>query len=246
MADLLKIPTNCKISEISNTLFNVKNINSIQTKYPTIRQDSKGCTFALQYKGTAKTLQVNNGFSLAESNSIVENYKKLYKVSEAYTESKLEQASSQGYITAAFGLRVRTPLLHQVVRGTSRTPYQAEAEGRTAGNALSQSWGLLNNRAASEFMTKVRSEDFSINIRPCAHIHDAQYYIIKDDIDLLHWVNKHVVQACEWQDHPDISHDIVKLGGELSVFYPDWSNEIPIKNNATPDEIVSTVSKALK
>lgn len=55
----------------------------------------------------------------------------------------------------AFGLRVRTPLLKQVVFGARGMPYEAAAEGRTAGNALGQSYGLLNNRAAVAFMKRV-------------------------------------------------------------------------------------------
>jgi len=140
------------LKEITITEFNVLNINSIQKKYKSLRQDSKQCTFALQYDGTWVTLHKNAGFPENEAKEIVSNYKKLYKVSVKDIEDKLNKASKDGYVTAAFGLRVRTPLLHQVIRGSKVTPYQAEAEGRTAGNAISQSWCMLNTRAYSEFM----------------------------------------------------------------------------------------------
>jgi hypothetical protein len=57
-------------------------------------------------------------------------------VSDQYVADRLLQASKDGYVEVAFGLRVRTPLLSQVVWGSSRVPFEAQAEGRTAGNAM--------------------------------------------------------------------------------------------------------------
>ena len=221
----------------------VESINSIEVKYKPLRQKSKNPTFALTYDGTFKTLMTNYGFSEEFAKRIVASYKGLYQVSIQWVQAKLDQASKDGYITAAFGLRVRTPLLKQVVRGNSKTPYEAEAEGRSAGNALGQSWCLLNNRAASEFMGEVRKSKHRLDIRPCAHIHDAQYYLIRDDLEPILFTNERLVHAVKWQDHPDIWHDEVKIGGELSIFWPDWSKEVVIPNDATADEIVTAVEK---
>ena len=221
----------------------VESINSIDKLYKNERQDSKAPTFALTYAGTFKTLMKNCGFTKELAQSIEAKYQELYAVSIEWVQSKLNQASKDGYVTVAFGLRVRTPLLKQVIRGTSRTPHEAEAEGRTAGNALGQSWCLLNSRASAEFMGKVRVSKHRTNIRPCAQIHDAQYMIIKDDIDTLLYANEHLVKAVKWQDHDDIRHDEVKLGGELSIFWPDWSKEIVIPNEATQAEVFEIVEK---
>src|SRR5690606_32422732 len=163
------------------------------------------------------------------------------KVSVQWVQDKLNQAAKDGYITVAFGLRLRTPVLAQVVRGLSVTPYEAEAEGRTAGNALGQSWCMLNTRAASEFMGKVRKSEYRLDIRPCAQIHDAQYYLIRDNIDILLWANEHLVKAAQWQEHPDIKHDKVGLGGNLAIYWPNWANEIKIPNNVTEAELLETV-----
>src|SRR5690606_27208958 len=161
----------------------VESINSIETKYPELRQKSKTPTFALTYQGTYKTL-MEQGFTYEEAKKIETSYNELYKVSVQWVQDKLNQAAKDGYITVAFGLRLRTPILAQVVRGLSVTPYEAEAEGRTAGNALGQSWCMLNTRAASEFIGKVRKSEYRFDIRPCAQIHDAQYYLIRDNIDI--------------------------------------------------------------
>ena len=220
---------------------NVASINSIQDLYKGLRQESKAPTFALTYQGTYRTLMTNCGFPESKARMVEQKYHELYVVSDQWVASKLDQAMKDGYITAAFGLRLRTPLLKQVIRGTRKTPHEAEAEGRTAGNALGQSWCLLNSRAGSEFMGKVRKSRFRLDIKPCAQIHDAQYFLIKDDIEAIMYANDNVVKACQWQNHPDIAHPDVKLGGEFSIFYPTWDKEMGIPNNASADQIYQAV-----
>lgn len=230
-----------QMPDIVNT---VESINSIQTKYKALRGESKAPTFLLTYGGTYMGLMKNCGFPEAKAKLTEKRYHDLYTVSDNWVQAKLDQAAKDGYVTAAFGLRVRTPLLYQVLRGTSKTPYEAEAEGRTAGNALGQSWCLLNNRAGSEFMNKVRKSEYRLDIRPSIHIHDAQYFMIRDNMDTVMYVNEHLVKAVQWQDHPDIAHPDVHLGGELSLFYPTWANEIEIPNYATPEQINDVIQKA--
>lgn len=231
-----------QMPDIVDTL---ESINSIQATYPDERQESKVPTFLLTYQGTYMGMMAKCNFSEEKAKLIEARYHELYKVSDAWVADKLEVASQTGYITAAFGLRVRTPLLAQVILGTSKTPHEAAAEGRTAGNALGQSWCLLNTRAASEFMGKVRKSDYRLLIRPTAHIHDAQYLLIKDDLSVLRYVNHHLVQAVEWQDHPDIWHDKVKLGGELAVFYPNWASSIGIPNGASSDDVLDIIATSI-
>ena len=224
----------------------VDSINSIQDKYKPIRDKSKAPTFALTYQGTYLTLMNNCGFDETLARSVEESFQELYKVSIQWVHDKLVQASKDGYVTLAFGLRLRTPKLKQVVFGNSKTPAAAAAEGRSAGNALGQSWCLLNSRAASEFMGEVRKSEYRHDIRPCAHIHDAQYYLIRDDLAALSFTNEHLVEAVQWQDDPAIYHPEVGLGGELSVFYPSWKEEISLPNGLTGQSIHDFVVDALE
>lgn len=223
----------------------VVSINSIDGKYNSLRQDSKAPTFALTYQGTWSTLVKNCGFSEEKAKSIEAKYHELYAVSDAWVADKLTQATHDGYVTLAFGLRLRTPLLAQVIRGNSKTPRAAEAEGRTAGNALGQSYCLLNSRAGSEFMGKVRKSTHRLYIKPSAHIHDAQYFLIRDCIEAISYANKHLVQAVQWQDSPEIYHPEVKLGGSLGIFYPNWTTEITLPNGANEDQILNVVQDHL-
>lgn len=229
----------------------VTSINSIADKYKALRQDSKVPTFLLTYGGTWMGIIDKAGFAEDKAKLIEKKYHEAYVISDQWVQAKLDQAAIDGYVTVAFGLRVRTPLLKQVLRGTKVTPFEAEAEGRTAGNALGQSWGLLNTRAVIAFMKKVRAHPkFRYLIRPCAQIHDANYYIIKDDPELLIWMNENLVKEVQWQDHKDIYHDEVKLGGELSVFFPSWAEEMQLPNeldrdilNTLTDEHINKITK---
>lgn len=221
----------------------VESINSIKTLHEDLRQESKSPTFALTYQGTFITLMNNCGFTEAKAKLIESRYHEMYVVSDQWIHNKLQTASKTGYVEAAFGLKVRTPLLKQVILGTRKTPFEAQAEGRTAGNALGQSWCLLNSRAGVEFNGKVRASPYRLTIRPCAQIHDAQYHIVKDDMDTVMFYNEHVVKAAKWQDHPAIYHDEVKLGGETFICFPNWAHEFSIKNEATEEQINESVSK---
>ena len=60
------------------------------------------------------------------------------------------------------------------------------------------------------------------------------------------YANEHLVKAVKWQDDPEIWHDEVKLGGEFSIFWPTWGNDITIPNNASEEEIRSIVKKAIQ
>lgn len=188
-------------------------------------------------------MMANLGWPEDKSKAIEANYHELYKVSDQYVQSRLEQASKDGFVEVAFGLRVRTPLLKQVIWG-SRIPYEAQAEGRTAGNALGQSYGLLNNRAAVAFMKKVWASEFRYDILPVALIHDAIYLLIKDDLRVVRWANEHLIKEMQWQELPEIQHPTVKLGAALDLFWPNWANPITLPNGATSEKIKEVCQKA--
>lgn len=216
-----------------------EDINSIDETHKDARSASKTPTFALTYQGTYKTLMTNSGFTEEEAKRIEANYHQLYAVSTQWTKDKIVTAAQHGYAEVAFGLRIRTPLLKQTLLGHRTTPYEAEAEARTLGNAISgQSYGLLNNRAANEFMQKVWASPYWLDVKPIAMIHDAIYLLIRNDVEVVEWVNRELIKSMEWQDLPEIQHPDVKLGAELDIFWPNWSNAITLPNDATAAEII--------
>jgi DNA polymerase-1 len=214
-----------------------KSVNAIKVSHPELRQDSKIPTFALTYQGTYHTLMANLGFTMEKAMAIEANYHRLYKVSDEYIAERLKQATKDGYVTVAFGLRVRTPLLGQVVWG-SRMPFEAAAEGRTAGNAMGQSYGLLNNRAAVDFMKKVWASPYRLNIKPVALIHDAIYILVRDNPAAMEFANRELIKSMQWQELPEIQHPTVKLGAALDIFWPSWAKATTLPNNADQETIL--------
>jgi len=129
-----------------------------------------------------------------------------------------------------------------VVYGTRGMPYEAAAEGRTAGNALGQSYGLLNNRAAVEFMQKVWASKYRLDIVPVALIHDAIYIVIRNDVEVVEFANRELIASMRWQELPEIQHPTVKLGAALDIFYPDWAHATTLPNDADQATILQTCS----
>ena len=221
-----------------------KSVNTIKDKYPKLRQDSKGPTFLLTYGGTYHGMMSNLGWPMEKAQAIEKGYHDLYQESDAYIQKRLHQAAKDGYVEVAFGLRVRTPLLKQVMFGQAGMPFEAAAEGRTAGNAMGQAYGLLNNRAAVAFMKAVWASEYRLDIKPVALIHDSIYVIVKDDIAIVEWVNRELIKAMKWQELPEIQHPTVKLGANLDIYWPSWANVVTLPNNASQKEIKELADKA--
>lgn len=195
------------------------------------------------YAGTWITLVKNLGFSEEQAKDIEEKYHALYKESDEWVAAHIDNATRVGYVVGAFGLRLRTPILGQTLLRTRQTPHEAEAEARTAGNALGQSYGLLNNRVLIKVMEEVYQSKYSLDIKPVASIHDATYYIIKDDAEVIEWLNECLIRHMDWQDLPDLRHETVGLGGELSIFYPNWASELELPNGVDTTQITELASK---
>jgi len=223
----------------------VESINSIKKLFPDVRQDSKPITFMLTYGGTYHGLCQNLGFEKPASLVIEANYHTLYVESDEWVFSRIKQASVDGYATVAFGLRVKTPVIEQCMMNTSKTPFEAQSEARTVGNAFGQSYGMLNNRAGIELQERTFDSEFRYDILPIAHIHDAQYFLVRDDVYAVEWLNHNLIECMEWCELPELQHPAVGLGGELSLFYPSWREDIELPNKASASEIRLTIKNAL-
>ena len=233
---MITLNTNSVITEVPFMEHNVNRINSIQKKYKALRQKSKAPTFALQYAGTWATIMKSAGVSEVEARAIETNYHKLYQVSDAWIKDVLDTAHETGYIEGAFGLRIRTPLLKQTILSTKMS-HMAQAERRSAGNAKTQSYGLLNNRAAIEFQRRIEAAGLREQVLFAALIHDAIYIVCKDTPRIVRWVNDNLIDCMRWQELPELQHDIVKMGAALDVYYPNWGTPLTLQNDLSIQEI---------
>ena len=228
-----------KIEEISVEEYKVGVINSIQRRYGYLRQQSKMPTFALTYQGTWRTLVQNGGFSKQEAQKIEAEYHKLYSVADGWCWREIERASKRGYAELAFGLRLRTPILEQVVvRSETGMPREAHSEIKTAWNALGQSYGLLNTRAGTDFMQRVWDSEHRYRVKPICQIHDALYFVIENRMDTLHWTNTNLIEAMRWSELEAIQHPLVKLEAQMEVYYPSWAEGHTIPNDISYEELV--------
>ena len=82
-----------------------------------------------------------------------------------------------GYVTCAFGLKLRTPLLARC-KGSSNITSEAGAETRSAVNARSQSYGMLLRRALNEFVERIEASPYVNDIRLFNEIHDCLYAMV--------------------------------------------------------------------
>lgn len=237
----LKLTEPPVVHQIPFNTYKLKAINSIKNLYENLRSRSKNPTFALTYDGTYRTL-MEQGFSEEEAKDIYNKYHALYSASTIWVKSHIDTASRIGYVIGAFGLRLRTPTLTKVILNSRFTPYEAIKQARTAGNALGQSWGLLNNRAAIELRDRIKDAGLRGKILPCMHIHDAQYFLVRNELGLTKWLADNISECMLWNDDPLIYHEDVQLGGELDLFIPNWTKGVTIK----PDTSIQDIHKQLR
>jgi len=221
----------------------VDSINTIAKKYPNLRQDSKSPTFLLTYMGTWVGLMKQFGFTKEMAKKIESNYHELYKVSDKWVMDRIHEAGKTGFVELAFGLKLRTPMLPQVIIGSDSVPYQAHKEIKTAGNALGQSYGLLNTHAANAFMKIVWASKYATRILPICQIHDSQYFMIENTLGCLKFVNDNLIKSMEWNKLPNIQHPTIKLGATLEIYYPDWNTPISIPNYQSITELQKLLEK---
>jgi len=192
------------------------------------------------------TLVKNLGWPEPLAKQVEAAFHEMYEESFKWTKAQVELAAQKGYAELAFGLRLRTPMLSKCNIHSESMPKEAMKEYRTVGNALGQSWGLLNTRAAVEVMHKMENPDnydYRLNIKPSAHIHDAQYYLVRNNLKYVRFLNDTLQKAVTWQEDPLIAHDEVKLGGSLAIFYPTWADEMDIPKQATDDDIITACTR---
>jgi DNA polymerase-1 len=213
-----------------------ESINSIAEKYKSLRSRSKSPTFALQYGGSWKTLVKNLGFSREEAESTEARYHRMYEVSNTHAAYVNLQASRKGYTDLAFGLRLRTPILKNTVMNVKNLPALAAAEGRTINNAESQSYGMLLNRALIELDQRLRRDNLTSDILMSNCIHDAAYFIVKKDPEIIYWLNQNLIEVMSWQEDPAIKSTEVLLGAELDIG-TTWANGKTIPNDASIEYI---------
>jgi len=222
----------------------VKSINSIESKYPELRQKSKGPTFALTYNGTWVTLVTNSGFSDDEAKQIEANYHKLYKVSDEFSARNVKFAHKNGYMKLGFGMVIKCPLLSIVVNSDPsgrNTPYAAIAESRSANNAVTQSWGMLINRALIATNNVIEGSKYVYDIKLINTIHDAAYFLVRDTPEAVKFLNDTLIKEMQWNAHPSIHSKEVLMEADLEIGR-SWDKQTSLPIGASINEITEILN----
>jgi len=216
-------------------------INLIKSQYPKYRGAAKAPSFALQYGGSYYTLMQNLGLSEDDAKEIESGYHALYQGIADFSQRNIEFAQKNGYVECAFGLRLRTPVIKDWGQRSGKAPYPVTAEGRSANNAVTQSWGQLINRAAIATEKRIRESEFDHDILGSNLIHDAGYFLVKEDPATIKFLNDVLIEEMEWNDHPDIKSSEVLLGAELDIGR-SWDNMITLDNKLSLQDITEALS----
>lgn len=230
------------MKEITKQQYIVGVVNSVAKKYPELRQKSKPCTFALQYHGTAYTLHRRGGLPMKLAKEIETAFHELYKVSDEFNEKNKEFMQKHGYVECAFGLKLRTPIISKCILGSSKTPYAAIKEARSANNAITQSWGMLLNRAIIATDRRIEAAGYGEHILPINMIHDAEYFLVKDDPKYVHFLNTVLIEEMLWNEDPLIKSADVPMCSTMEIG-KSWFKLTELKNNASVEEIEKVLEK---
>ena len=105
---------------------------------------------------------------------------------------------------------------------------------------------MLNSRAMNKVMEQVDAMGLTQDILPVAMIHDATYYLVRNDVKVIETINRLAVEQAYWNDHPDIYHPEVGLGGQLDLFYPSWATPITLPEECDENCLIKTVQEHLE
>lgn len=172
--------------------------------------------------------------SKAKAEQVYSAFHNLYSGLAEFGNKNKIQGMTYGYVTGAFGLRLRTPKLKAHKAGTKEST-EVGSEARSASNMVTQSWGMLMNRALIDFNNRLETSPYKNKIRLINTIHDAGYMLVKAEPEVIKWANDNLVDCMKWQDGI-ISSNEVKMEAEVD-FGLDWAHQETLHNNASIAEI---------
>lgn len=206
----------------------------IKKQYGDIRGKSKGPSFAMQYGCGPGKIQQLLKCTKNKAEQVYSAFHNLYSGLSEFAQKNKQQGLNYGYVTGAFGLRLRTPKLRAHKPGT-RESTEVGSEARSASNMVTQSWGMLMNRAFIDFNNRLEKSEYINKIRLINTIHDAVYILVKAEPEVIKWANDNLVDCMKWQEGL-IASDEVKMEAEVD-FGLDWAHQETLHNNATIEEI---------
>lgn len=212
-----------------------KSINRIKDEAEALRNKSKPISFLKQYGGGASKIQKVLKCSQQRAVEISDAYDELYAGQIEFQKTNELFCKQHGYIELAFGLQLKTPRIHSKDNGVQ------SSEVRSSSNAATQSYGMLMNRAFIEFLDRLKASEFKNDVKLINTIHDAVYLLIREDAEVIKWVNDNLVDCMLWQEDPKLESEI-KMGAELDLGR-DWAHCYTLPNGFSEQNVALFLSK---
>lgn len=195
--------------------------DQIKVKHKSIRQLAKPISFGLNYGMYPQKLARNIKVSLDKAQELFNKYhKELYPgVTQMREEYVLPTVQANGRLHLGLGCYMH-----------SSNP---EGEIRTLFNACSQFWSILTLLTINKFnhlLTELKLHD---DVQVVSTIYDSIYIHLKDDVELIKWVNDTIIPLLTANF---IKDQIISNRAEAEIGYT-WQDTIKVSNNASIDEI---------
>lgn len=203
-----------------------KEVDNNNKELKAIRQKSKKITFSLSYGAHPPKVAQSIKCSLEEAEHIFHQYhNELYPEITKFREKILAVAKEKGYAHLGLGCRLYTD--------------NPDRDVRTLGNAVVQFWSILSLLTVNKLNSLLEENNLTDDVEIIATIYDSIYIHMKDDIDLIKWVNDTIIPLLTKDPFIDT---VVHNEAEGAIGY-NWYDIISISNRADTDEIISARNK---
>jgi len=193
----------------------------IKKEAPDLRQDGKQVTFGLAYGATEHSVSHSLGISLDDAKVILNNYWKAYPgVRKYYTKYLMGAKNTKNIVLTPHGLKIRAPEL-QATDELAR----AKAE-RSVQNALIQGLGgqLMVSRLVL-MQEAIEEQGYTEDVQIVNTIHDAVYFYIREDAEIIKWVNDVLIGDIMVRDYKE--NQLIENKAELEIG-PNWATQVEL------------------
>jgi len=212
---------------------NPESINSLKDEIKDLRQQGKSVTFGATYGSTHIAVSKSLKISKEEAQKILDKYWEMYAVTKKYWGKIEKQILSKGFVTGAFGLKVRSNLKDM------SDDRQYASILRTMVNTTIQSFALLMVRTIFKLQERIEKQGYIEDIIISNTVHDSVMLYVKPDTGIIKWLNDNLIELMTYKY--DESWE-VDNEADLEIGYSVGELEI-LSNNATLEEIEEVLNK---
>lgn len=191
-----------------------------------IRQKGKPATFGLSYGAFPLKVSRTLKISLPAAQAIFDSYhNELYSGITDYRENYvLPTAAANGRIHIGMGCYLKTD--------------NADRDIRTLHNASIQFWSILTLLTINKMHQLIDEKGWQEEVQCISTIYDSIYYVVKEDSEIIKWVNDNLVRIMV----QDYVKDQAIPNEATAEVGRDWSTMVQVPHNASEPKILELLS----